>query len=88
MNIKKTSIAAACSIGLAAAFSFGAAAQTKVGFVYVGPISDLGWTYEHDQGRLAVEEAFGDDVETTYIESVPEGADAERVLDSTRAFGP
>lgn len=52
----------------------------KVGFIYVGPIGDLGWSYEHDQGRLAIEEAYGDKVETTYVESVPEGADAERVL--------
>ena len=53
---------------------------TKVGFVYVGPIGDGGWTYEHDQGRLAVEEHFGDAVETVFVESVPEGADAERVM--------
>jgi basic membrane protein A and related proteins len=46
----------------------------------VGPIGDGGWTFQHDQGRLAVEEAFGDKVETVYQESVPEGADAERVL--------
>lgn len=52
----------------------------KVGFVYVGPIGDHGWTYQHDQGRLAVEKQFGDKVETTYIENVPEGADAERVI--------
>lgn len=52
----------------------------QVGFVYVGSIGDLGWTYEHDQGRLAVEEYFGDAVETTYVENVPEGADAERVM--------
>ncbi len=53
---------------------------TKVGFIYVGPIGDGGWTYEHDQGRLAVEEAFGDKVETMYQENVPEGADAERAM--------
>lgn len=53
---------------------------TKVGFIYVGPIGDGGWSYEHNQGRLAIEEAFGDKVETVYVESVPEGADAERVL--------
>lgn len=53
---------------------------TKVGFVYVGPIGDGGWTYEHDIGRLAVEEAFGDKVETIYQENVPEGADAERAM--------
>ncbi|MEM1273023.1 MAG: BMP family ABC transporter substrate-binding protein [Pseudomonadota bacterium] len=52
----------------------------KVGFVYVGPVGDLGWTYEHDQGRLAVEDAYGDAVETVFVENVPEGADAERVM--------
>jgi len=52
----------------------------KVGFVYVGPIGDGGWTYEHDQGRLAVEEHFGDKVETIFQENVPEGADAERAM--------
>lgn len=52
----------------------------KVGFVYVGPVGDGGWTFEHDQGRLAVEEHFGDKVETVFQESVPEGADAERVM--------
>ncbi|MDQ2684112.1 MAG: BMP family ABC transporter substrate-binding protein, partial [Chloroflexota bacterium] len=52
----------------------------KVGFVYVGPIGDMGWSYAHDQGRLALEEAIPS-VETTYVESVPEtAADAERVI--------
>ena len=55
-------------------------APLKVGFIYVGPIGDGGWTYQHDQGRLAVEEHFGDAVETIYQESVPEGADAERAI--------
>ncbi|SIO05837.1 BMP family ABC transporter substrate-binding protein [Vannielia litorea] len=54
--------------------------KTKVGFVYVGPVGDGGWTYEHDQGRKAVEAEFGDAVETVYVESVPEGPDAERVI--------
>ncbi|RKF13793.1 BMP family ABC transporter substrate-binding protein [Roseovarius spongiae] len=54
--------------------------KTKVGFIYVGPIGDGGYTYEHNQGRLAVEEHFGDKVETVYQESVPEGADAERAI--------
>ncbi len=52
----------------------------KVAFVYVAPIGDLGWTWAHDQGRLALEEKFGDKVETAYIENVPEGPDAERVI--------
>ncbi|WP_344845168.1 BMP family ABC transporter substrate-binding protein [Celeribacter arenosi] len=54
--------------------------KTKVGFIYVGPVGDGGWTYEHDQGRLAVEAEFGDAVETIYQENVPEGADAERAI--------
>ncbi|MEM6421383.1 MAG: BMP family ABC transporter substrate-binding protein, partial [Pseudomonadota bacterium] len=52
----------------------------KVGFVYVGPVGDHGWTYQHDKGRQAIEEAFGDQVETTFVESVSEGPDAERVI--------
>ena len=78
----------AAAVGAALAAGIGAtgpvAAQDddplKVGFVYVGPIGDHGWTYRHDVGRLAIEEEFGDAVETTYVESVPEGADAERVI--------
>ncbi|MHA6264850.1 BMP family ABC transporter substrate-binding protein [Arenibacterium sp. CAU 1754] len=70
---------AALALGLAAG---GALAQdkTKVGFVYVGPVGDGGWTYEHDKGRQAVEAEFGDKVETVFVESVPEGPDAERVM--------
>ena len=45
-----------------------------------GPVGDFGWSYEHNEGRKAVEEAFGDKVETMYVESVPEGADSERVM--------
>ena len=54
--------------------------KTKVGFVYVGPVGDFGWSYEHNEGRKAVEEAFCDKVETMFVESVPEGADSERVM--------
>ena len=69
--------------GVLLAFGLGTAAtaaDVKVGFVYVGPIGDYGWTHEHDKGRLAVEEHFGDRVETIYQESVAYGADAERVI--------
>lgn len=52
----------------------------RAAFVYIGPPGDLGWTYEHDRGRLAIEETFGDDIETTYIENVEEGPDAARVI--------
>ncbi|MDQ7796938.1 MAG: BMP family ABC transporter substrate-binding protein, partial [Spirochaetia bacterium] len=52
----------------------------KVAFVYIGPPGDLGWTYEHERGRLAAQKYFGDKIETKYIENVPEGPDAERVI--------
>ena len=52
----------------------------RVAFVYVAPIGDLGWTFMHEQGRLALEEEFGDAVETAFVESVPEGPDSERVI--------
>lgn len=67
------------------AFAGNASAETKVGFVYVGPIGDHGYSYQHDQGRLAVEKELG--VKTTYVESVPEGADSERVIRQLAASG-
>jgi len=54
--------------------------KATVGFIYVGPTGDHGWTYRHDIGRQQVEEAYGDRVETFFVESVSEGADAERVM--------
>ena len=54
--------------------------KIQVGFVYVGPVGDHGWTYMHDQGRILAEEHFGDDITTTYVESVKYGPDAERVM--------
>lgn len=55
--------------------------KTKVGFIYVGPIGDHGWSYQHNQGRLALEAEFGDKIETTYVENVSEGPDAERAIE-------
>lgn len=52
----------------------------KIAFAYVGPVGDGGWSYAHDQARKAVDKEFGDKVATSFVESVPEGADAERVL--------
>ena len=52
----------------------------QAGFVYVSPITDAGWTKQHDEGRKAVEAALGAGVKTTFVENVPEGADAERVI--------
>ena len=61
--------------------------KLKVCFIYVGPIGDFGWTYQHDQGRQQVEKALGDKVETTYLENVPEGPDAERAIERLRPPG-
>jgi simple sugar transport system substrate-binding protein len=80
---RRTVLQGGAALGLAMSAGLPARAQDaplKVGFIYVGPIGDGGWTFQHDQGRLAVVEAFGDKVETVYQESVPEGADAERVM--------
>jgi simple sugar transport system substrate-binding protein len=60
--------------------------KLKVGFIYVGPVGDYGWSYQHDVGRKAVEKAFGDRVETTYVESVPE-ADSERAIEQLARTG-
>ena len=77
--MKLKSILASAALAMTAATGT-LAETTKVGFVYVGPVGDGGWTYEHDKGREAVVAAFGDKVETMYVESVPEGPDAERVM--------
>ena len=59
--------------------------ELQVGFVYVSPVGDAGWSYAHDQGRKAVEAMEG--VTTTYVEAVPEGADAERVFENMARKG-
>src|SRR5579885_120934 len=58
-----------------------AADKLKVGFIYTGPIGDFGWSYQHDLARKAIDAALGDKVETVYVENVPEGPDAERVIE-------
>ncbi|MFO1414513.1 MAG: BMP family ABC transporter substrate-binding protein [Burkholderiales bacterium] len=74
--------AAACALAVAlpAAAQPKAGEPLKIGFVYVSPIGDAGWTFQHDTGRKEMEKALGGKVTTKYIESVPEGADAERVI--------
>ena len=79
MNLKSILTGATVALGMSTA-AIADSHVTKVGFVYVGPVGDGGWTYEHNEGRLAVEEHFGDAVETVFVESVPEGPDAERVM--------
>ena len=55
-------------------------APLKIAFAYVGPVGDGGWTFAHDNGRKALEKEFGDKIATSFVENVPESADAERVL--------
>ena len=59
----------------------------KAGFVYVSPITEAGWTRQHEEGRKAVEAALGSQVKTTFVENVAEGADAERVIRDLAATG-
>ena len=88
MRTSKFTAAVLSAVLLSAVAGDGIAAEKiKVGFVYVGPIGDHGWTYRHDIGRLAIEKALGDRVETSYVESVSEGADAERVIRQLAAAG-
>ena len=87
---KLAALAVAALATATLAMSGGAQAQSgplKVGFVYVGPIGDHGWSYEHNQGRLAIEKEFGDKVKTTFVEKVPEGADAQRVISQLATSG-
>src|SRR5574343_721018 len=63
------------------------AEPVKAGFVYVSPITEAGWTRQHDEGRKAVEAALGAGVKTTFVENVPEGPDAERVIRDLAATG-
>jgi len=63
-----------------AASAAAATGPLKIAFAYVGPVGDAGWTYAHDQARLAVEKEFGDKVKTSFVEKVPEGPEAERVI--------
>ena len=79
MKLTTLLTSAALALGLATGASAGSD-KLKVGFIYVGPVGDGGWTYEHNNGRLAVEAEFGDRVETVFQESVPEGPDAERAM--------
>src|SRR5262245_35888175 len=83
-------LTAAAMIAAIAGFVVGPAlaqSKAKVSFVYVGPIGDHGWSYQHHQGLLAIKKEFGDKVETSYVENVSEGPDAERVIDQLAATG-
>ena len=80
--MKKHFLSVFILLACVAGFTLSASAEEKlkVGFVYISPIGDAGWTYQHDLGRLALEKNLGDKIETKYIENVPEGPEAERVI--------
>jgi simple sugar transport system substrate-binding protein len=81
-NLGRRQLAGLVGAGAAASLvrpSF-AADPLKVGFVYLGPVGDHGWTYQHDQARLEVAKHFGDAIKTTFVENVPEGPDSEKVI--------
>jgi len=63
-----------------AAATSSATEPLKIGFIYVGPVGDAGWTFAHDSGRKAIEAKYGAKIKTTFVENVPEGPDAERVI--------
>jgi simple sugar transport system substrate-binding protein len=80
-------IGALALVGSLAAPLAAGAAPLKVGFVYVSPVGQAGWTYQHELGRQAMQQALGHKVESRFVESVPEGADAERVIRDLAAQG-
>jgi len=86
--IKRRTFAALAGAALTGLLAGGADAQQKlkVGFVYVGPVGDFGYSYQHDLGRQAVDKALGDRVETTFVENVPE-ADSERAIEQLARTG-
>ena len=59
----------------------------KIAFAYIGPVGDGGWTFAHDNGRKALEAALGDKIKTSFVENVPESADAERVMKDLASQG-
>jgi simple sugar transport system substrate-binding protein len=78
--LKAVLCAVAAAMVLGSSLAASAADPLKVGFVYIGPIGDHGWTYQHEQGRQALIKEMGDKITTNYVENVAEGADAERVI--------
>jgi basic membrane protein A len=78
---RRACVLAAASLWFSPAlFAQTSSGPVKAAFVYVAPLTDAGWVRQHEEGRLAVQAALGNRVETRYVENVPEGADAERVI--------
>ena len=87
--MRKTMIAAAAVVLATGAGLLGAPAaeKLKVGFIYLGPVGDFGWTYQHEVGRQGLVKEFGDKIETTYLENVSEGPDSERSIEQLARAG-
>ena len=97
-NLARASVVVSKTLSLAALLAVAAPAlhaqsatapapPLKVAFVYVSPIGEAGWTYQHEQGRLAMQKALGDKVASIAVEAVAEGADSERVIRDLAAQG-
>lgn len=87
MRKRLVTVAAAALTVAATTLGASAADKLKIGFIYVGPVGDFGWTYQHELGRQRVMKEFGDKVETTYLENVNEGPDAERSIEQLARTG-
>jgi len=79
--------AAAAALTLGAIGPASAQGKLKVGFIYVGPVGDFGWTYQHEVARRELVKALGDKIETTYLENVSEGPDSERAIEQLARAG-
>src|SRR5476649_180605 len=89
ITMKKLLMSAAVAALAIGAISYNASAadKLKVGFIYLGPIGDLGWTYRHEAGRQEMVKTLGDKVETTFLENVSEGPDSERSIEQLARTG-
>jgi len=85
---KTLAAAAVAAVAIAASLSAATAAdKLKVGFIYLGPIGDFGWTYQHEAARKELVKELGDKIETTYLENVNEGPDSERAVEQLARSG-
>ena len=80
-------VAVAAAALAATGLTASAAEKLKIGLVYLGPVGDFGWTYQHEVGRQGLVKALGDKIETTYLENVSEGPDSERSIEQLARAG-
>ncbi len=85
--MRRLLLSAAAALVIASGAGAHAADKLKVGFIYIGPRGDFGWTYQHELGRQAIVAAFGDKIETTFLENVNDGPDSERSIEQLARTG-